>query len=194
MNTIKIVALFLIGILLFAACGVTAPTNQFPTTRTIQGNVFTYQVTVSVSGIVRLFNKDNQYRVGDGRRSLRDGSPIPPNFWMANIDPLTDIVGPLKECSDVINSQVSAIVRDALSAAERQRVGNSLLDVYLRIDPDTGLLFEVEFGFVTENPFATIPVQVFRIIEVNLKEQLRFTPTERGRKLNFISPGVRVRL
>ena len=64
MNAIKVVTMSLIGILLFVACRATVPTNQFPTTRTIQGNGFAYQVNVAGGGVV-LFNKDNQFRVSD---------------------------------------------------------------------------------------------------------------------------------
>ena len=173
----------LIGILLFAT-NATAQTNQFPTTRTIQGNGFTYQVVVA-GGIVRLYNSTNQF-TRDLQWGFRDGSVVPREFWFGE-----DI---FTNNRDAVRNQMTTIVRNALSAAERQRVGNNRLGVTLRINSDTGEIFEVEFRFDTDNPFTTIPVQVYRNIEVNLKNQLRFNPTAQGRRLNYIFHSIDVRL
>ena len=181
MKTIKLIAMSLIGILLFAN-NATAQTNQFPTTRTIQGNGFTYQADV-VGGIVVLYNRTNQFSGRPGSQRLRDGSPIPREFWFSGQSTVANN-------PDTVKNQITTIVRNALSAAERQRVGNNRLDVTLRINPDTGIISEVEFRFDTDSPFTTIPVQVYRNIEVNLKNQLRFTPTAKGRRLNFILFGM----
>ena len=45
---------------------------------------------------------------------------------------------------------------------------------------------KVDFDFVTFNPFATIPVSVYRQIEIQLKEKVWFVPTEFGKGLNYI--------
>ena len=149
MKTIKLITMSLIGILLFAT-NATAQTNQFPTTRTIQGNGFTYQAIVA-GGIVRLYNSNNQL-TGDLQWGFRDGSVVPREFWLGG--------STVANNPDVIASQITTIVRNALSVAERQRVGNNRLGVTLRINSDTGVIFE----FDTDNPFNTIPVQVLRII------------------------------
>ena len=47
-------------------------------------------------------------------------------------------------------------------------------------------IIEVDFDFVTFNPFATIPVSVYRQIEIQLKEKVWFVPTEFGKGLNYI--------
>jgi hypothetical protein len=182
MNAIKKIILS-ISILLLTVNAV-AQTNQYPATGTIQGNGFTYQADV-MGGIVILYNRTNQL-TGDLKWGLKDGSIIYDDFW-AGDDIFTNN-------DDVIRNQMTTIVSNALSTAERQRVGRNELDLTLRINPETGVISEVEFRFDTDNPFATIPVSVYRTIEVNLKNQLRFTVTEKGRRLNYIFYSIDVRL
>jgi hypothetical protein len=46
-------------------------------------------------------------------------------------------------------------------------------------------VIEVNFDFIDISVFATIPVAVYRQIEVNLKQNIWFTLTETGKKLNY---------
>ena len=54
------------------------------------------------------------------------------------------------------------------------------------IDPDNGKVADVEFMFVTFNPYATIPVSVYRKIETEIKKNIWFTVTPEGKKQNYI--------
>ena len=56
----------------------------------------------------------------------------------------------------------------------------------LYVNSDTGRISEVEFQFPNFNPFATIPISVYRQIEVELKNNVWFTPTEEGKRRNYI--------
>ncbi|MDR0332026.1 MAG: DUF5043 domain-containing protein [Dysgonamonadaceae bacterium] len=185
MNTIKILSI--IGILLFATSAI-AQTNLYSIelgTKTIlQGNGFTYQARNS--GMIILYNTANQFSF-PGSQGLKNGSAIPETFW-------SDGVYSFSNNSDVIENQITTIVRNALSAAERQRIGNHKLKVISRINPDTGVISEVEFRFMLDSPFNTIPLSVYRTIEVNLKNQVKFTPTAKGRQLNFILYAIDVKL
>ena len=171
-----------ISLLLFTANTV-AQTNLYPTTRTIQGNGFVFQADVRESGHVTLYNRTNRFT--GTIPTFRDGSPLTAEFWNSEGFPIADN-------SLQVDSQIATIVRNALSPAERTRVGNSRLGIILRINPDTGRVMEVEFDFPAFNPFATIPVAVYRTIEVNLINQIQFTPTAKGRRMNYIFYGPRV--
>ena len=45
---------------------------------------------------------------------------------------------------------------------------------------------EVNFNFFTFEPYAKVPLHVYREIEVKLKEQIHFKPIEEGKQLNYI--------
>ncbi|MCG0885682.1 hypothetical protein IMAU10574_03093 [Lactiplantibacillus plantarum] len=54
------------------------------------------------------------------------------------------------------------------------------------LSPDTGKVIEVYFNFTTFNPYARVPLYVYREIEVKLKEQIQYKPGEVGKQLNHI--------
>ena len=53
---------------------------------------------------------------------------------------------------------------------------------------------EVHFSFSGHSPFATLPVSVFRHIELEIKRQVRLMPNAHGRQLNFVMVGFPVRV
>jgi hypothetical protein len=175
MNIIKKIML-LTSIVLFAANAI-AQTNHYTVTKTFNENGYTYQADVR-GNIVVLYNKANQF-TGDLKWGFKDGTRPGQDFWSDGIDITTDN-------RTTTRNQISTIIRNALSTAERQRIGNNELDVTLRINPETGTVFEVEFQMRSNNPFKTIPVSVFRTIELNLKSQLRIPATAKGKRLNYI--------
>ena len=44
----------------------------------------------------------------------------------------------------------------------------------------------MSFEFHKSDPFAAIPISVYRKIETELKSNIWYTPTELGRKMNYI--------
>ena len=176
-----------ISLLLFTANTV-AQTNLYPTTRTIQGNGFVFQADVRESGHVTLYNRTNRFT--GTWPTFRDGTPLTAEFW--NSGGFTIAYGDIMQTEH----QMATIVRNALSPAERTRVinGNGRLGIVFRINPDTGRIIELEFNFPAFCPFATIPVAVYRTIEVNLINQIQFTPTAKGRRMNYIFYGTHIRI
>ena len=83
-----------------------------------------------------------------------------------------------QKCEQIVNS--------AFSATERQRVKGQNFGIFMYISPDNGKVIGVEFTFTMSSPFATIPVSVYRKIETDLKNNIWFTPTADGKKLNYI--------
>ena len=61
--------------------------------------------------------------------------------------------------------------------------------VMLYVDPDTGKVSEVGFQFFSNTPYGFIPVSVFRQIEVELKKNIWFVPTQQGKRRNYILVG-----
>ena len=60
------------------------------------------------------------------------------------------------------------------------------LIITMYIDPDTGKIADVEFIFTNFNPYATIPISVYRKIEVEIKKNIWFNITPDGKRFNYI--------
>ena len=181
MNTKYI--LLLIGLLLYAG-SITAQTRFYDVTRTFHESGFTYQANVIPGDRVLLFNRDVG-RFTDLRQTFRDGRGISEDD--RRID---DVV----EENDIrMRALAHQIVRNTFSIAERNRLRRGeYLGLRLIICPNTGSVKEVHFNFMRQSGYATIPVTTYRRMEVAIKEQVRFTPTDFGRNMNFIFRGWRI--
>jgi len=82
-----------------------------------------------------------------------------------------------------------SIVNNAFSPVEKGRVLGEKLTVVLIMSPQTGKVIEVKFRFMKESPLATIPVSVYRQMELKFKSDIWFVPTAEGKKLNYIMRG-----
>ena len=180
MNTKYI--LLLIGLLLYAG-SITAQTRFYDVTRTFHESGFTYQADV-LGGMVTLYNK-NAGRFTTPRQTFRDGRLISDDDRMIDdVEWETDF--PMMNLAE-------QIVRNSLSAAERNRLRRGeYLGLRLIICSNTGNVKEVHFRFMRQSGYATIPVTTFRRMEVEIKSQVRFTPTDFGRNMNFIFRGWRI--
>jgi len=169
------IKLLLIVCLLFCAGNVMAQTFLYDTSRAISAGgrdgVF-FQADVSESGGVRLYNRVNRFTYAeqtiDGRRRGFD-----------------------EEIRDLVHSDwrtlAMRIVRESFSASEISRIQQGEhLGIVMIICPQTGRVIEVNFSFSNRSGYATIGVPTFWRIERALKEQMRFTPTAEGRRMNYI--------
>lgn len=193
MKTVRITMLFIC--IAFFAIDAKAQTNYYMETRTFYEDGFTFQADFerSVDALLRsgtrsanldmshphgrviLYNKSNRLRNVEQRH--RDGSLV-----------RDCLESPPVTADDVMETRrlIRTIFRNALSAEEKQRIGNHRLGLTLFVNPDTGEVMEVEFRFNSSSPFATIPVSVFRQIELDLKEQVNIPATPFGRTMNFL--------
>ena len=131
-----------------------------------------FQADVTRYGLVTLYNRANRFTYAE---QTIDGRPRGFDEWIDDVV-LFDWLEPLKR-----------IVREGFSAAEISRIqqGESI-GVALIICPQTGRVIEVFFSLSDRSGYATVPVSTFRRIELALKEQIRFTPTADGRRMNYI--------
>jgi hypothetical protein len=164
-----------------------APPRFFDETRTFYGNGFVYQADVEECGRVTLYNRDAGNFVGAPvPQTHRDGSLICGEDRRRYGTIVWDTYFLMRDLAE-------RIVIEAFSSAERLRLNNpepgEYLGLRLIICSDTGNVKEVHFRFFNDDAFATIPVSTYRRIEVAIKEQVRFTPTDFGRSLNFIFHG-----
>jgi len=142
-------------------------------TKTFYENGYTYQADKADYGIVTLYNKANQFTYAHYEN--KDGSPL------KNID----LWGSLIEDDDWTRQKSMSIVNNIFSVAEKQRVKGAKIGVIMSVDPSTGKVIEVDFSLYYNTPDSTIPVSTFHNLELALKDQIWFTPTEEGKKLKF---------
>lgn len=163
-------------IFLFCIARIDAQTNYYNVTKTFNENGYIYQCDVdNGSKFVNLYNKDNKL-----------------TYVEMLINKSGELYFPSLDTPDTFENDTwtkakcYSIVNNAFSTAEKQRLKGQELSITLYISPDTGKIMEVNFNFITVNPFASIPVSVYRNIEMQLKKDIWFTPTAEGKKLNYL--------
>lgn len=161
-------------ILAFCAVYTTAQTNYYTETKTFREDGYTYQCDMLSGERVKLYNKENKLTYV--RQIFKDTKEVP-GFGFDFDDVVEDTWTKPKSLS---------IVNNAFTAAQKQRMKTQSLGICMYISPETGEVVEVAFSFTTFSPFATIPVSVYRKIEVELRQQIRFIPTKDGKRLNHL--------
>jgi uncharacterized protein YxeA len=159
---------------LFCVAYLSAQTHYYDVSRTFYENGYTYQCDVQRSKRVRLYNKDNELTYT--KWVFKDNGKEPP--FPYDIDDTKDDTWTKRKCYSIVNN--------AFSAEEKQRTRGEELDICIYIDSNTGKVIEVDFTFLATNSFATIPISVYRKIEIGLKENIWFTTTAEGKKMNYL--------
>ena len=152
-----------------------AQTNYYKVDKTFYEDGYTYRCDVEEgTQSVLLYNVENKFTYVD-QIIKSTGKEISINDYRESF-----------EDDDWTKDRCNTIVRRAFSAEERRRLQGYGFIIGIYISSETGKIIEVDFDFVTFNPFATIPVSVYRQIEIQLKENVWFVPTEFGKGLNYI--------
>jgi hypothetical protein len=87
---------------------------------------------------------------------------------------------------DGMRAAAEAIINGAFTATEKARINGDEIMITMIISPDTGAVIEVYFEFINDSAYALVPPATYRKIEVGLMRDIRFIPTETGRKFNYI--------
>jgi hypothetical protein len=165
--------MLLAGFMCYAQVALTQ--RYYGTTKTFTLNDCQYQCEAPASGWVLLYNKENKLthvewvykNTGEQPPFLYEEQPVESDNWTRR--------------------RRFEIINQAFSPAEKGRLKDNKLMTTLYIDSNTGKVMEVEFGFTNFGPFGTIPVSVYRQIELRLKKEVWYTPTAEGNRLNYIS-------
>lgn len=172
----KLFLFALIGIFALANTAI-AQTFYYNTTKSFAENGYTYQCDVEPSTMVRLYNKDNVYTYKD--MYYNDGSGV----YRYNGKNST------MEKDNWTKAKCNSIINNAFSTEQKKRIRNEGLGVTMIISPQTGKIIEVNFNFLKDDSLATIPISIYRQIELKLKSEVWFKPTTEGKKLNYIMRG-----
>ena len=161
-------------IYLCSAICICAQSNLYDETKLIQGNGYTYQCKV-IGILAELYNTNQQF-VELTQKNRRTGK----NSGMK------DSYTPQFEQETWTRPKCYSIVRNAFSTKEKERLKGQRITISLYIHPDTGKVTDVMFSFSNLENFATIPISVYRKIELELKKNIWFVPTEHGKQFNYI--------
>ena len=160
---------------LCCATGICAQSKLYEETKQILGEGYTYQCKVSSTILVDLYNIEQQFVEKDQI-----------NRNTGKYSSIKDAYTPQLEQDSWTRSKCFSIVRNAFSEEQKQRLKGQTLVISLYIHPDTGKVIDVLFSFTNRENFATIPISVYRKIELELKKNIWFTPTEHGKQFNYI--------
>lgn len=161
--------------LTICALSTLAQTNYYYTqTKTFNENGYTYQCDVAPSKLVQLYNKENKLTYT--KWVFKDTGKEPPMPY--DINDVEEDRWTKRKCYSIVNS--------AFSTAEKQRVKGEELDICMYIDSNTGKVTEVNFIFLANDNLATIPISVYRKIEVELIQNIWFITTTEGKKMNYL--------
>ena len=174
---IKILLLFGMFLCLMSA---NAQTYYYNTSATFTEPGYTYLCNTTPDKSVILYNYENQFTFV--KQTYSDGSYINATF---DIDKFIPDV----EDDTWTRSLSYAIVNNAFSPAEKIRINGKSFGIEMIIHPITGVVMEVHFTFTSVSPYATIPVSVYRTIELQLKSQIWFIPNAEGNRKNYLFCG-----
>lgn len=164
-------------ILLFIVTYGYAQTNHYTHTCLYKLKDCNYQCKVDDSGMVTLYNAAN--RLDDDSMVYRDTGE---EFNVPEND--DKVVIEFKTAQEYIKCKL--IVKKIFDKYKGKLCADEFLLTSLYLDSQTGRVLEVVFEFHRRESFGIIPVEDFREIELQLKEQIQMRVTEEGRKLNCI--------
>lgn len=154
-----------------------AQTNYYTDTKVFSEDGYTYRAEVWIHGAVELYNTANLWK--NTNSVYKDTGEIfnMPDYGIDLIEH-TGWLRAKKQVVDVVNS--------SFSDAEKQRIKDDFFIIRMYVNSTTGCIDDVYFEFRNDTPYATVPVSVYRKIELELKEKVKFTLTDEGRKLNYV--------
>lgn len=153
-----------------------SPTVIYKTTTTFEREDYAYQCDVDDgSQLVTLYNKENKLTYEDIVYKAT-GEVFSCEFTESKV-----IVG-----DSEMKQKANAIVDGAFTKAMVDEIGKDELLITMLLSATTGEVIEVNFMFMTFELYARVPLHIYREIEVNLREQIHYTPGELGKQLNHI--------
>ena len=140
----------------------------------VEGDGYVYEYGHFLGKMIDLYNSDNRFV---GEEMTYDGSTKIPEGTR------------LYTSLSVTNDEMMALVADQFSDEQKSMLAKNKLLIKLRVDPQTGRVADVIFSFANVSivPFTRIPIDVYRRVELALKENMIFTPTAESRRMNYFS-------
>ena len=144
---------------------------------TIRMAEYSYVCDTLKGAHIFLYNATNH--IGRGEVEYIDGTPISLERYLNNdIDPIV-----MSRDIDVI---LRRIVDNAFTAKQAENFDESCrLGIQLDISSTTGEVMDVYFSFTSVSNYTETPIEVFRAMELQFKNDVNFELTEEGKRLNY---------
>ncbi len=85
-----------------------------------------------------------------------------------------------------IRTKLRRIVDEAFSKEQVERLNERLpIRIELNISSSSGKVTDVYFNYISLSGYTNIPIETYRDMELRFKEEISFTLTKLGRKLNY---------
>lgn len=169
--------IILLGVMLIYSVSMSAQASYYDTEKTFVEDGYTYQCIISYGKPI-IYNERNE--LTDKEMTRKDGS-----YWGTGISNEYRMA-PLLEDEAQQEIKYTTILNNAFASEYKNRIEDDKLFVRMAIDADLGGILEVSFSFLKNSGYATIPVSVYRQIEVELKKHIQYPVTDNGKKMNFI--------
>ena len=144
---------------------------------TLRMDEYTYVCDTIGSIRVNLYNVENH----PGRSEVltyKDGTSV--SFEKQLHDDIDAFV-----ITDELDKLMWSIVDDAFTKEQAASFGKWGLGITLNISSTTGRITDVYFEYISLSNYTKIPVDVYRNIELRLKNEVVFTLTEEGKRLTY---------
>lgn len=150
--------------------------SYYQTTQSYEREGYTYQCDVSPYKFVTLYNKENTLTY----------EKIVYKSTQKVFDQKYLLEPKVVEDDEAMCKKAWYIVNDAFTREEARIFDNEELMFTLCLDSETGKVKEVRFDFLTISSYTKFPIERYREIEMKLKAEVQFTPSEVGKQLNYI--------
>ncbi len=147
-----------------------AQTKVYNASKEIKGSDYTYLCAVEKNVVVTLSNK-NQTFVGVAQK------------YAATNKEAKESSEPFVEGDVIAYKKCMAICSEIL---DRYIDDSALLALSLYIHPISGEITDVVYVFTNFQSLGNVPPDTYRELELRLKKDVQFTPTNTGRTVNYI--------
>ena len=136
---------------------------------------------IGTKGAITLYNADYQNKLVETDQVYKDtGKYFDFGFGETKeYDPIINNSSMDKKVLGIINN---AFTKEFVSYLK----DDEDLTVILYLNSGTGKVEEVSFWFLHSSAFASLPISVYRNIEVQLINEISYTPSAIGKQLNYI--------
>ncbi len=153
-----------------------AQTRYYNESKEIRSNDYTYTCEVRKKLLVTLYNTEKTY-IGIPQVSLATNTKVDEQ---GGAPLLSNDQTTYKKCLQISNE----VLRDFLLSNPSKN--DVPLFVTMYINSQTGALQDVSFIFPYVSVYNTLPIDTLRTLELRLKNEMRFSPTNAGREVNYI--------
>ena len=132
-------------------------------------------------GMVMLYNADYTNLWEEKKQVYKETGKVF-DFGFGDIKKYNPILEDISMNQKVLDIVDNAFTKDFVSCLK----GHENITVTLFLDSETGRVEEVSFWFVPSSAFAFLPISVYREIELQLINEVSYTPSSIGKQLNYI--------